>query len=85
MHIIRGNVFPAMIKNKLTAAIRCASPNTCTGIRTSVGRSFATIGAEGSDSDFAPKKSAPVSNQGRDVASEIKQVSKFVAFILGLS
>ena len=35
-------------------------------------RSFATIGAEGSDSDFAPKKA--IATKNRDVAAEIKQV-----------
>ena len=46
-------------------------------------RSFATIGAEGSDSDFAPKK-APIATKNRDVAAEIKQVlflNLFLKFI----
>ena len=47
-------------------------------------RSFATIGAEGSDSDFAPKKAAPIATKNRDVAAEIKQVlflNLFLKFI----
>ena len=48
------------------------------GIRgVAAARSFATIGTEGSDSDFAPKKPAPPASAGRDVASEIKKVLSF--------
>jgi hypothetical protein len=57
--------------------IRFLSPIANKGIKSAaitITRSFATIGSEGSDSDFAPRKAAPVATQGRDVSSEIKQV-----------
>ena len=72
-----------IIKGAAPVALRRVYPKTFDFNETSAVRCFATIGAEGSDSDFAPKKSAPVANKNRDVTAEIKQVLiSFVAPVL---
>ena len=75
LKFVRAGAHPALMKNSMPYLIRCVAPITNKGIKPAAAtRSFATIASEGSDSDFAPKKAAPVATQGRDVASEIKQV-----------
>ena len=84
LKLVRAGAQPALLKKSMPCLIRCISPIANQGIkRAAATRSFATIGSEGSDSDFAPKKAAPVATKGRDVSSEIKQVlqSEFSPFL----
>eukprot|EP00291_Cryptomonas_curvata_P011389 CAMPEP_0172192676 /NCGR_PEP_ID=MMETSP1050-20130122/24475_1 /TAXON_ID=233186 /ORGANISM="Cryptomonas curvata, Strain CCAP979/52" /LENGTH=174 /DNA_ID=CAMNT_0012868035 /DNA_START=20 /DNA_END=544 /DNA_ORIENTATION=- len=75
LKLVRAGAQPALLRKSMPCLIRCVAPIANKGIKTAAAtRSFATIGSEGSDSDFAPKKAAPVATQGRDVASEIKQM-----------
>ncbi len=83
LKIVRAGAQPARLKNSIPYLFRGVTPIANNGIKTAAAiRSFATIGSEGSDSDFAPKKAAPVATQGRDAASEIKQVhqSEFILY-----
>jgi hypothetical protein len=75
LKLVRIGAFPKLLKHSTPLVIRGFPQISNKGIKAAAAiRSFATIGAEGSDSDFAPKKATPVATQGRDVASEIKQV-----------
>ncbi|EKX39391.1 hypothetical protein GUITHDRAFT_96730 [Guillardia theta CCMP2712] len=67
-------------------ALRAWGPAAAGPKSVAIARSFATVGSEGSDSDFAPKAKAPAASEGRNVQAEIKNLvssRKVVLFMKG--